>query len=95
MDVQLQLSLLTAQVEQLASNIKVLTDATLLARKTWLPPAEFAELSKISPVTLREKRRSGVFREQSLRSHHRGKRTDFTYHRDFALEDLERGGQIK
>ena len=91
MDTNAQLALLTAQVEQLTADIKVLTDATLLARKTWLPPAEFAHLAGISPVTLREKRRAGVFRTDSLRTHQHGQRTDYTFHRDFAMEDIERG----
>ena len=91
MDTNLQLALLTAQIEQLSADVKALTDASLLSRKTWLPPAEFAEMCNISPGTLRDKRRAGEFREESMRRHQHGKRTDYSYHRDFALVDIQGG----
>ena len=81
-------TMLVAAVQNLQSDMQTLLDRTPNPDQIWLNSGDFAKLSGSSSSTIRAYREANSFREESLKAKQRGKRIDYLYHRELALEDF-------
>ena len=83
-------TMLVAAVQKLQADLQTLLDRTPNPDQIWLNSGDFAKLCGVSTSTIRAYRDNNSFRSESLREKTRGKRKDFLYHREFALDDFRK-----
>ncbi len=82
-----EVSILIAEVQQLAADVRQLIALTPCRTKLWLQPRELAPMLGVSTRTLGQWRASGRFRAQSIRKGAKG----WEFHAEHALHDAQRG----
>jgi len=83
-------TMLVAAVQNLQADMQTLLDRTPNPDHIWLNSGDFAKLAGVSASTIRDYRKANTFREESLKKKERGKRNDWLYHREMALDDFRK-----